>query len=77
MSESKRMCKNQCIKYKALKPLYDMITESKGESIPVFINLLSLFDSLVIWQQTHPTPIGMDKHIDYLQKILRERIAKR
>jgi hypothetical protein len=54
-----------------------MITESKGESIPVFINLLSLFDSLVIWQQTHPTPIGMDKHIDYLQKILRERIAKR
>jgi DNA repair exonuclease SbcCD ATPase subunit len=64
-------------KMQAIKPLYDMITESKGESIPVFINLLSLFDSLVIWQQTHSTPIGMDKHLDYLQKILRERIAKR
>ena len=64
-------------KMQAIKPLYDMITESKGESIPVYISLLSLLNSLVIWQQTHPTPIGMDKHIDYLQKILRERIAKR
>ena len=63
-------------KMQAIKPLYDMITESKGESIPVYISLLSLLNSLVIWQQTHFTPIGMNKHIDYLQKILRDHLAK-
>ncbi len=63
-------------KMQAIKPLYDMITESKGESISVFISLLSLLESLLIWQKTHHTPIGMNKHIDYLQKILREDLAK-
>ena len=63
-------------KMQAIKPLYDMITESKGESIPIFISLLSLLESLLIWQKTHHTPIGMNKHIDYLQKILREYLAK-
>ena len=67
-------------KMQAIKPLYDMITESKGESIPVYISLLSLLNSLVnslvIWQKTNHTPLGMDNHIDYLQKILREHLAK-
>ena len=63
-------------KMQAIKPLYYMITESKGESIPFFISLLSLFDSLMIWQKTSPAPIGMDKHINYLQSILREHLAK-
>ena len=63
-------------KMQAIKPLYDMITESKGESIPVFISMLSLFDSLMIWQKTNPTPIGMNKQINYLQSILREHLAK-
>ena len=63
-------------KMQAIKPLYDMITESKGESIPVYISLLSLLNSLVIWQKTNHTPFGMDKHINYLQNILREHLAK-
>jgi DNA repair exonuclease SbcCD ATPase subunit len=63
-------------KMQTIKPLYDMIAESKGESIPVYISLLSLLNSLVIWQKTNPTPIGMDKHINYLQSILREHLAK-
>ena len=63
-------------KMQAIKPLYDMITGSKGESIPFFISLLSLFDSLMIWQKTSPAPVGMDKHINYLQSILREHLAK-
>jgi chromosome segregation ATPase len=36
-------------KMQAIKPLYNMIAESKGESIPVYISLLSLLNSLVIW----------------------------
>jgi DNA repair exonuclease SbcCD ATPase subunit len=63
-------------KMQAIKPLYDMITESKGESIPVYISLLSLLNSLVIWQKTNHTPFGMDKHINYLQNIIREHLAK-
>ena len=63
-------------KMQAIKPLYDMVTKSKGESIPFFISLLSLFDSLMIWQKTSPAPFGMDKHINYLQSILREHLAK-
>ena len=63
-------------KMQIIQPLYDMVTESKGESIPFFISLLSLLKSLVIWQKTNPTPIGMDKHINYLQSILREHLAK-
>ena len=63
-------------KMQAIKPLYDMVTKSKGESIPVYISLLSLLKSLVIWQKTNPTPIGMNKQINYLQSILREQIVK-
>jgi hypothetical protein len=63
-------------KMQIIQPLYDMVTESKGESIPFFISLLSLLKSLVIWQKTNPTPIGMNKQIDYLQSILREHLAK-
>jgi hypothetical protein len=61
---------------KSLKPLYEMITLSKGESIPVYISMLSLLESLLIWQKTNHMPLGMDKHIKYLQNILREEIAK-
>jgi hypothetical protein len=63
-------------KMQIIQPLYDMVTKSKGESIPFFISLLSLFDSLMIWQKTSLAPIGMDKHINYLQSILREHLAK-
>ena len=63
-------------KMQIIQPLYDMVTKSKGESIPFFISLLSLFDSLMKWQKTSHTPFGMDKHINYLQKILQEHLAK-
>ncbi|WP_067961058.1 hypothetical protein [Nitrosopumilus sp. Nsub] len=63
-------------KMQALMPLYLMITQLKGDTIPVYVSLLSMFDSLLIWEKTHHVPIGMNKHINYLQNILREYLAK-
>ncbi|MBS1267357.1 MAG: hypothetical protein MAG458_00056 [Nitrosopumilus sp.] len=63
-------------KMQALIPLYLMITQLKGDTIPVYISLLSMFDSLLIWEKTHHAPIGVVNHINYLQNILREYLAK-
>ncbi len=63
-------------KMQALLPLYQMITSLKGESIPVYVSVLSMLDSLIIWEKTHPAPIGVLHHIIQIQNLLREYLGK-
>lgn len=63
-------------KMQALMPLYQMITQFKGDTISVYISLLSMFDSLLIWEKTHRAPIGVLNHITHIQNLLREYLAK-
>lgn len=63
-------------KMEAILPLHEIIYESKGEPLRVYLSMSALLDGFTEWQAHNHAPIGISNHTRYLREGVKAEIER-